>query len=41
MDNNFQILNELKKFLIENVNNGVDKTECQHEEVVTELSVKV
>jgi transcription initiation factor TFIIIB Brf1 subunit/transcription initiation factor TFIIB len=41
MDNNFQILNELKKFLIETVNNGVDKGECQHEEVVTELSVKV
>ena len=41
METNFQILNELKKFLIENVNENSEKGECQHEEVVTELSVKV
>jgi transcription initiation factor TFIIIB Brf1 subunit/transcription initiation factor TFIIB len=40
METNFQILNELKKILIENVNDNVG-TECQHEEIITELSVRV
>ncbi len=41
METNFQMLNELKKDIIEKIKSGSENNDCKHEHIITELSVKI